>query len=146
MFELKTVVFVLENSKRTSRKTYYLTVYSASLLLLSKQWSKVLIYPPYNVWTDGLLQFGRTENIKNSLNPDFATTFEVDYYFEAVQQVRLQVYDIDNKSAELGDDDYLGGLECTLAQVRYRAYSAALYSYDVGAFSTYSNLTVSVVK
>ena len=66
------------------------------------------------------MQFGRTENIKNTLNPEFATTFEVDYYFEEVQHVKLQVYDLDNKSADLSDDDYLGGIECTLGQVRVR--------------------------
>ena len=55
--------------------------------------------------------------MKNNLNPQFATTFEIDYYFEEVQQVKFQVYDIDNKTPEVNDDDYLGGIECTLGQV-----------------------------
>lgn len=66
------------------------------------------------------MQFGRTENVKNCLEPDFAKTFEVDYYFEEVQNIRIAVYDLDNKTEELGDDDFLGQLECTLGQVSKR--------------------------
>lgn len=53
----------------------------------------------------------------NSLNPQFATGFELDYYFEEVQNVRVAVYDIDNKTPQLEDDDFLGSMECTLGQV-----------------------------
>jgi hypothetical protein len=35
-----------------------------------------------------------------------------------VQKLKLGVYDIDNKSVDLKDDDFLGGFECTLGQVR----------------------------
>ena len=63
------------------------------------------------------LQHGRTENIKNSLNPQFAKAFEVDYYFEEVQKLRFAVYDLDNKTPELSDDDFLGEVECTMGQV-----------------------------
>ena len=63
------------------------------------------------------MQFGRTENMKNSLNPHFATNFDVDYYFEEVQNLRFALYDIDNKTPSLNDDDFLGAMECTLGQV-----------------------------
>ena len=63
------------------------------------------------------LQAGRTENIKNTLSPQFAKAFEVDYYFEEVQKIRVAVYDIDNKTPELNDDDFLGEIECTMGQV-----------------------------
>ena len=62
-------------------------------------------------------QIGRTEQIKNNHNPKFATPFTVDYYFEEVQKVKLEVYDLDNATSKLSDDDFLGKVECNLAQV-----------------------------
>ncbi|XP_048030288.1 copine-3 isoform X2 [Megalobrama amblycephala] len=59
----------------------------------------------------------RTERIKNCLNPKFAKKFVVDYYFELVQKLRFGVYDIDNKTFDLSDDDFLGELECSLGQI-----------------------------
>ncbi|TRY56023.1 hypothetical protein DNTS_013854, partial [Danionella cerebrum] len=59
----------------------------------------------------------RTERVKNCLNPKFAKKFVVDYYFEIVQKLRFGVYDIDNKTLDLSDDDFLGDLECTLGQI-----------------------------
>uniref|UniRef100_A0A665W0R8 Copine 3 n=1 Tax=Echeneis naucrates TaxID=173247 RepID=A0A665W0R8_ECHNA len=62
-------------------------------------------------------EFGRTEMILNCLNPKFAKKFVIDYYFEMVQSLKFCVYDIDNDTYDLGDDDFLGELECTLGQV-----------------------------
>ena len=62
-------------------------------------------------------QYGRTEWIQNNLNPEFTKTIEIDYLFEEVQKLRFRVFDIDNKSATLDDDDFLGELECTLGLV-----------------------------
>lgn len=59
----------------------------------------------------------RTEKVNNCLNPKFAKKFSVDYYFEMVQKLKFGVYDIDNKSIDLSDDDFLGELECSLGQV-----------------------------
>lgn len=42
----------------------------------------------------------------------------MDYYFELVQKLRFGVYDIDNKTVDLNDDDFLGELECSLGQVQ----------------------------
>jgi hypothetical protein len=64
-----------------------------------------------------VIQVGRTENIQNTLSPQFTRSFEMDYYFEEVQTVRVTVYDIDNKTPKLSDDDYLGSIETTLGQV-----------------------------
>lgn len=55
--------------------------------------------------------------MKNCQSPEFSTKPVVDYYFEKVQSIKFGVYDIDNKSVDLNDDDYLGGYECTLGQV-----------------------------
>lgn len=35
-----------------------------------------------------------------------------------VQKLKFGIYDIDNKTIDLSDDDFLGELECTLGQVR----------------------------
>ncbi|RMC15197.1 hypothetical protein DUI87_07380 [Hirundo rustica rustica] len=59
----------------------------------------------------------RTERVKNSLNPKFAKKFLIDYYFELVQKLKFGIYDIDNKTYDLSDDDFLGELECTLGQI-----------------------------
>ncbi|KAJ7331873.1 hypothetical protein JRQ81_014053 [Phrynocephalus forsythii] len=59
----------------------------------------------------------RTEKIKNCQNPNFSKKLLIDYYFEKVQKLKFGMYDIDNKSYDLNDDDYLGGAECTLGQI-----------------------------
>lgn len=62
-------------------------------------------------------ELARTEQVMNSLDPDFSKKISIDYYFEAVQKLRFRIYDIDNASPTLGDDDFLGELECTLANI-----------------------------
>uniref|UniRef100_A0A8C5B0F5 Copine 3 n=1 Tax=Gadus morhua TaxID=8049 RepID=A0A8C5B0F5_GADMO len=62
-------------------------------------------------------QVGRTEQVQNCLSPKFAKKFVVDYYFEIVQKLQFGIYDIDNKTVDLSDDDFLGQLECTMGQV-----------------------------
>ncbi|XP_027723133.1 copine-1 isoform X3 [Vombatus ursinus] len=59
----------------------------------------------------------RTERVRNCSSPEFSRPLPVDYHFETVQKLRFGVYDIDNKTPELGDDDFLGGAECTLGQI-----------------------------
>eukprot|EP00075_Anas_platyrhynchos_P016778 XP_027306031.1 copine-3 [Anas platyrhynchos] len=59
----------------------------------------------------------RTEKIKNSLSPKFSKKFLIDYYFELVQKLKFGIYDIDNKTFDLSDDDFLGEFECTLGQI-----------------------------
>uniref|UniRef100_A0A4W6G5F6 Copine-3 n=1 Tax=Lates calcarifer TaxID=8187 RepID=A0A4W6G5F6_LATCA len=59
----------------------------------------------------------RTEKVQNCLSPKFAKKFVIDYYFEIVQKLKFGIYDIDNKTIDLSDDDFLGELECTLGQV-----------------------------
>ncbi|XP_062376721.1 copine-3 isoform X1 [Sardina pilchardus] len=62
-------------------------------------------------------EVGRTEKVQNCLNPKFAKKFMLDYYFEVVQKVKFGIYDIDNATVDLGDDDFLGEFECTLGQI-----------------------------
>lgn len=62
-------------------------------------------------------EVGRTENVKNSLDPRFSRSFTVSYYFEEVQKLQIAVYDIDNATPQLTDDDFLGYVETTLGQL-----------------------------
>ncbi|XP_066528602.1 copine-1 isoform X2 [Hoplias malabaricus] len=66
---------------------------------------------------DKWVEVDRTERIKNCQDPEFSKKLSIDYYFEKVQKLQLCIYDIDNKSVDLKDDDYLGGFECTLGQI-----------------------------
>ncbi|XP_072306181.1 copine Va isoform X2 [Eucyclogobius newberryi] len=62
-------------------------------------------------------EFGRTEVIDNTLNPDFVRKYILDYFFEEKQSLRFDVYDIDSKSPELGKHDFLGQVFCTLGEI-----------------------------
>eukprot|EP00062_Callorhinchus_milii_P017511 gi/632969986/ref/XP_007901392.1/ PREDICTED: copine-3-like [Callorhinchus milii] len=63
------------------------------------------------------VEIGRTEMVKNCLDPKFSKKFLLDYYFEQVQKLKFGVYDIDNETNDLSDDDFLGEFECTLGQI-----------------------------
>jgi hypothetical protein len=41
----------------------------------------------------------------------------LDYYFEEVQRLCFKVYDLDNDTPQVSDDDFLGQIECTLGEV-----------------------------
>ena len=60
--------------------------------------------------------------VKNDLDPCFVRPLPVQYHFEAVQKIRFDVYDIDNLTETLNDDDFLGCMECTLGQVAMCCY------------------------
>uniref|UniRef100_A0A672ZTP7 Copine I n=1 Tax=Sphaeramia orbicularis TaxID=375764 RepID=A0A672ZTP7_9TELE len=67
--------------------------------------------------SDKWTELCRTERVKNCSSPSFSQRLRLDYHFETVQNLKLGVYDIDNSSSDLGDDDYLGGVELTLGQI-----------------------------
>lgn len=62
-------------------------------------------------------EFGRTEVIDNTLNPEFVRKFILDYFFEERQNIRFDLYDVDSKSANLSKHDFLGQAYCTLGEV-----------------------------
>uniref|UniRef100_A0A8C2CVR0 Copine 8 n=1 Tax=Cyprinus carpio TaxID=7962 RepID=A0A8C2CVR0_CYPCA len=62
-------------------------------------------------------QFGRTEVIDNTLNPDFVRKFILDYFFEERQNLKFDLYDVDSKSTNLSKHDFLGQIFCTLGEV-----------------------------
>ena len=53
----------------------------------------------------------------NNLNPKFTKPINIDYQFERVQKLQFSVFDIDNETSSLDDDDFLGNMECNLGQV-----------------------------
>ncbi|XP_064411005.1 copine-4 isoform X3 [Latimeria chalumnae] len=59
----------------------------------------------------------RTEVIRSCITPIFSKVFTVDFYFEEVQRLRFEVYDISSNHNGLKDADFLGGMECTLGQI-----------------------------
>ncbi|MBZ3889020.1 Copine-7 [Sciurus carolinensis] len=75
--------------------------------------SVVLLQQAQSQW----VQMGRTEVVRSSLHPVFSTVFTVDYYFEEVQRLRFEVYDSHGPSGLGSQDDFLGGMECTLGQI-----------------------------
>uniref|UniRef100_A0A4W3HSC8 Copine-3-like n=1 Tax=Callorhinchus milii TaxID=7868 RepID=A0A4W3HSC8_CALMI len=73
----------------------------------------VLMNTTGNYW----VEIGRTERVQNCLDPKFSKKILVDYYFEQIQKLKFAVYDIDNKTIDLSDDDFLGEFQCTLGQI-----------------------------
>uniref|UniRef100_A0A8C9SYA9 Copine family member 9 n=1 Tax=Scleropages formosus TaxID=113540 RepID=A0A8C9SYA9_SCLFO len=62
-------------------------------------------------------QFGRTEVIDNTLNPDFVRKFVLDYFFEEKQNLRFDVYNVDSRSSNISKHDFLGQTFCTLGEI-----------------------------
>uniref|UniRef100_A0A3B5QEN1 Copine-3 n=1 Tax=Xiphophorus maculatus TaxID=8083 RepID=A0A3B5QEN1_XIPMA len=73
----------------------------------------VLLQKTGDQWTE----LCRTERLDNTSSPSFSQRLRVDYHFEMVQNLKFGVYDIDNSTSNLADDDYLGGTELTLGQI-----------------------------
>ncbi|TMW56857.1 hypothetical protein Poli38472_006867 [Pythium oligandrum] len=62
-------------------------------------------------------EIGRTETVVNSANPTFTKAIEIDYFFEEVQRIRLEIFDRDSSSEALTKHDFLGCVEFTMAQL-----------------------------
>ncbi|XP_062871036.1 copine-9 [Trichomycterus rosablanca] len=63
-------------------------------------------------------EFGRTEVIENSLNPDFVRKFVLDYFFEEKQNLRFDVYSVDSRSSNISKHkSFLGQTFCTLGEI-----------------------------
>uniref|UniRef100_A0AAY4E4I9 C2 domain-containing protein n=1 Tax=Denticeps clupeoides TaxID=299321 RepID=A0AAY4E4I9_9TELE len=63
------------------------------------------------------VQFGRTEMIDNTLNPDFVRKFVLDFFFEEKQNLRFDVYNVDTRSSNISKHDFLGQTFCTLGEI-----------------------------
>ena len=60
-------------------------------------------------------EVGRTEVIRNNLNPDFTKSFRLEFIFETKQKYLVKVTDVDNFSTMEGD--FLGQAEFELADI-----------------------------
>uniref|UniRef100_A0A8C4HEI8 C2 domain-containing protein n=1 Tax=Dicentrarchus labrax TaxID=13489 RepID=A0A8C4HEI8_DICLA len=66
------------------------------------------------------MEVDRTEVIRSCVNPTYSKVFTLDFYFEEVQRLRFELYDINNSSHNgLKEADFLGSVECTLGQVSH---------------------------
>ncbi|TSY27753.1 Copine-4 [Bagarius yarrelli] len=63
------------------------------------------------------IEVNRTEVIRSSINPTFSKVFTLDYYFEEVQRLRFELYDISSSHNGTKEADCLGAMECTLGQI-----------------------------
>ena len=50
--------------------------------------------------------------LQDNLNPEFATPLVLTYHFERRQALRFGIYDIDNASETVTDDDFVGEFKC----------------------------------
>ncbi|XP_051873554.1 copine-9-like isoform X1 [Pristis pectinata] len=74
-------------------------------------------------------EYGRTEVIENTLNPDFVRKFVLDYFFEEKQNLRFDVYSVDSRSTNISKhvslkiqfvwafNDFLGQIFVTLGEI-----------------------------
>ncbi|KAK6477168.1 copine-7 [Huso huso] len=101
--------------------------------------SVVLLVQAQGQWTE----IDRTEVIKSNLHPVFSKVFTLDYYFEEVQKLRFEVYDIHGHCA-IGtrDDDFLGGMECTVGQIVAQKRMTKPLFLKYGKYAGKSTITV----
>lgn len=95
--------------------------------------------------TKKYIEYGRTETISNSLDPQWTKTFFIDYRFEERQGLKFVIFDSDCDSSHVQDHDTLGFIECTLGEIvsnqsrgfnktlNDRRGSIKIFSQEVGA-------------
>jgi len=63
-------------------------------------------------------ELAKTEAIQDNNNPDFSKQITIDYKFEEVQVIRLDIYDADSPNInKLSDHDYIGHCEFVLGDL-----------------------------
>jgi len=62
-------------------------------------------------------EIGRTESMRDNLNPHFSQHVTVPYRFEELQNVRIGIWDIDTRSKDLHTHDFLGDIRTTLGDL-----------------------------
>jgi len=65
----------------------------------------------------GLQFIGQTERIDDNLNPDWASSVYVDYFFEEEQTIVCKVLDVDNDKTDFTDADFIGQTAFTLGNL-----------------------------
>lgn len=113
--------YITENEEQQSRAEQTTSVVELSISctdlpdcdITSKSDPQVVVYLLDLAGKEKLLELGRTETIKNDLNPRFVKKMVVQYRFEQIQWLRFEVLDID----PLGGNDFLGAANVTLADI-----------------------------
>lgn len=86
----------------------------ANLDLMSKSDPLCVLY----ILRDGAWrEVGKTERIKNNLNPNWQTKFTVDEVGGPGTRLKFEVYDWDDKSSKLKNQDFLAKLEVPLKDI-----------------------------
>ncbi len=66
---------------------------------------------------DSWVEVGRTEMIKDTLNPQFVRSFQVEFHFEEVQYLNFVCYDVDDISRGLDKQDLIGEVAVSLSEI-----------------------------
>uniref|UniRef100_A0A3Q4MFZ3 Copine IVa n=1 Tax=Neolamprologus brichardi TaxID=32507 RepID=A0A3Q4MFZ3_NEOBR len=72
------------------------------------------------------MEVDRTEVIRSCVSPTYSKVFTLDFYFEEVQRLRFELYDINSSHNGLKEAIFLGSVECTLGQVSHIGKSLLL--------------------
>ncbi|XP_062501287.1 copine-3-like [Corticium candelabrum] len=75
----------------------------------------VVVVTQYDRFEDKYTEVGRTEIVRNTLNPSFVKPVRINYHFEEVQKVLFRVYDADD--GEIDELSTLGSAETTLGTI-----------------------------
>lgn len=81
-------------------------------------WTCILYQKLFSISLSSCLQVDRTEVIDSCIHPSFSKVFTLDFYFEEVQRLRFELYDIIDG---VDGADFLGSVEVTLGQVRFHS-------------------------
>ncbi|RLN52691.1 hypothetical protein BBJ28_00006899 [Nothophytophthora sp. Chile5] len=76
----------------------------------------------------GWREVGRTETVRNTSTPNFTKAFQLDFFFEEVQRLRIEVFDRDSSSEKLSAHDFLGCVEITMGQLMASAGQSVVLS------------------
>eukprot|EP01029_Cantina_marsupialis_P003194 TRINITY_DN1303_c0_g3_i2.p1 TRINITY_DN1303_c0_g3~~TRINITY_DN1303_c0_g3_i2.p1 ORF type:complete len:576 (+),score=188.39 TRINITY_DN1303_c0_g3_i2:43-1770(+) len=82
--------------------------------LLSKSDTFAVFYVGNPEYAGKWSEIARTETVMDNLSPQWTTQIKLEYRFEEVQYIRVEVYDRDSKSNKLKDHDSLGFVESQL--------------------------------
>uniref|UniRef100_A0A8C2X6U1 Copine family member 9 n=1 Tax=Cyclopterus lumpus TaxID=8103 RepID=A0A8C2X6U1_CYCLU len=105
-------ITIIECCLHFSFFTIFLTVTPFSFFFLP-----VVVLYLQAVGTKEWREFGRTEVIDNTRNPDFVRKFVLDFFFEEKQNLRFDVYNVDSRSCNISKHDFLGQTFCTLGEI-----------------------------
>ncbi|TRY88530.1 hypothetical protein DNTS_014081, partial [Danionella cerebrum] len=77
-----------------------------------------------------MTEFGRTEVIDNTLNPDFVRKFVLDFFFEEKQNLRFDVYNVDSRSSNISKHSFISQASTVfiLSDIQYGSPSSARLS------------------